>query len=141
MTARGTFEVRTSIQPADTGGGPFARLFLDKEFKGELAGTSQGHMLAAETAVEGSRGYVALERVEGTLNGRRGSFILQHVGHMSRNGMTLTITVLPDSGTDELAGLAGRFAITIADGKHQYAFEYTLSASSHRHELDLEYEH
>ena len=126
MTARGTFEVRLSPQPPDSGGGPFSRLFLDKEFQGDLTGTSKGHMLGAGTAVEGSAGYVALEQVTGTLNGRRGSFILQHLGHMSRGATTMTITVVPDSGTDELVGLAGRFTITITGGKHFYELEYTL---------------
>jgi hypothetical protein len=126
MTARGTFEVYLTPRPPDSGGGPFSRLFLDKEFRGDLAGTGKGHMLAAETKVEGSGGYVALEQITGTLNGRRGTFMLQHVGHMSRRGMTLTITVIPDSGTDELVGLEGRFVITITGGNHFYVFEYTL---------------
>ena len=127
MTARGTFEVRLSPQPADSGGGPFGRLFLDKEFQGDLTGTSKGQMLGAETPVAGSAGYVALEQVTGTLNGRRGSFILQHLGQMSRGAMNLTISVVPDSGTDELTGLAGRFNITITGGKHFYELEYTLA--------------
>jgi hypothetical protein len=127
MIARGTFEVRSLPRPTDNdGGGPFSRLFLDKTFHGDLIGTSKGHMLGAATTVEGSAGYVALELVTATLNGRRGSFILQHSGHMTRGGMTMTITVVPDSGTDDLAGLAGRFAITITEGKHFYTFEYTL---------------
>ena len=126
MTARGTFEVRLTPQPPDAGDGPFSRLLLDKEFQGDLAGTSKGHMLAAETKVAGSAGYVALEQVTGTLNGGRGTFMLQHVGNTSRSGMTLTITVIPDSGTDELVGLEGRFVITITGGKHFYEFEYTL---------------
>lgn len=126
VTARGTFEVRLNAQPADSGGGPFSRLVLDKEFHGDLVGTSKGQMLAAETAVPGSAGYVALEQVTGTLNDRRGSFVLQHLGHMSGGGTTMTITVIPDSGTDELVGLAGRFAISVVGGKHNYVFEYTL---------------
>ena len=127
MTARGTFEVRLSPQPADSGGGPFGRLFLDKQFQGDLTGTSKGHMLGAETPVAGSAGYVALEQVTGTLNGRRGTFILQHLGQMARGAMSATITVVPDSGTDELTGIAGRFTITITGGKHFYEFEYTLA--------------
>ena len=126
ITARGTFDVRVIPQPADDGGGPFSRLFLDKQFHGDLAGTSKGHMLGAETAVQGSAGYVALELVTGTLNGRRGSFVLQHSGHMTGGVMALTVTVVPDSGTDQLTGLAGKFAISIKDGQHSYAFEYTL---------------
>ena len=126
MTARGTFEVRLDPQPPDSGGGPFGRLFLDKQFQGDLTGTSKGQMLGAETPVAGSAGYVALEQVTGTLNGRRGTFILQHLGHMSRGATTMTITVVPDSGTDELGGLAGQFKITIEGGKHFYEFEYSL---------------
>lgn len=125
-TARGTFDVRTDPQPADTNGGPFSRLFLDKKYHGDLVATGKGHMLGAGTAVEGSAGYVALELVTGTLNGRRGSFILQHSGSMKRGVMTLPVTVVPDSGTDELKGLAGRLVITIEEGKHSYALEYTL---------------
>lgn len=126
MTARGTFEVRVHPQPADAAGGPFSRVFIDKQFQGDLAGASKGHMLGAETAVQGSAGYVALELVTGTLNGRRGTFILQHAGHMTRGLMSMAASVVPDSGTDQLTGLAGRFTITITDGKHFYAFEYSL---------------
>lgn len=126
MTASGTFDVRVIPQPADDGGGPFSRVFLEKDLRGDLAGSSRGHMLGAETAVQGSGGYVALELVTGTLNGRAGSFVLQHSGHMAHGAMSMTATVVPDSGTDELRGLAGTFIITISDGKHCYAFEYTL---------------
>lgn len=126
MTAYGTFDVRVIPQPADDGGGPFSRVFLEKNLLGDLAGTSKGHMLGAETAVQGSGGYVALELVTGTLNGRAGSFVLQHAGHMAHGAMSMTARVVPDSGTDELIGLAGTFTITIDHGKHRYAFDYTL---------------
>jgi hypothetical protein len=128
MTAHGTFEVKVMPQPADDGaGGPFSRLFLDKQFHGDLAGTSKGQMMAAGTAVEGSAGYVALEIVTGTLNGRRGSFILQHTGSMRKGVPTmLTVTVVPDSGTDQLTGLAGKMTIVIEGKNHSYDFEYTL---------------
>lgn len=125
--ARGTFEVKVIPQAADDpAGGPFSRLFLDKQFHGNLEALSKGQMLGAGTAVEGSAGYVALELVSGTLNGGRGSFILQHTGTMTKGVPTMMVTVVPDSGTDQLTGLAGRMAITIADGKHSYDFEYTL---------------
>lgn len=127
MTARGTFDVKLIPQPADdSAGGPFSRLFLDKAFHGDLEATSKGQMMAAGTAVEGSAAYVALELVTGTLNRRHGSFILQHTGTMS-NGTspTLTVTVVPDSGTDQLVGLRGTMTIIIAGGKHSYEFEYT----------------
>ncbi|MGH7612633.1 MAG: DUF3224 domain-containing protein [Gemmatimonadales bacterium] len=130
MTARGTFNVKVIPQAADdSAGGPFGRLFLDKQFHGDLEATSKGQMLAVETAVEGSAGYVALELVSGTLNGRRGSFILQHIGSMSRGVPTMNVTVVPDSGTDQLTGLAGRMTIIIADGMHSYVLEYTVAGA------------
>jgi hypothetical protein len=126
MTARGTFDVKLTPQALDEAGGPFGRLFLDKQFRGDLEATSKGQMLGAKTAVEGSAGYVALELVSGTLHGRRGTFILQHSGSMSRGVATMVATVVPDSGTGELASLVGRFSITITEGKHFYELEYTL---------------
>jgi hypothetical protein len=126
MTARGTFDVRVTPQPAESAGGPFSRVFLDKQYHGDLAGTGAGQMLGYETAMPGSAGYVALEWITGTLNGRRGSFVIQHAGHMARGAMTMTATVIPDSGTDELAGIAGKLTISIAEGKHSYVLEYAL---------------
>lgn len=128
--SRGTFDVKVIPQaPDDPAGGPFSRLFLDKQFHGDLDGTSKGQMLAAGTAVEGSAGYVALELFSGTLNGRRGSFILQHNGTMTKGVPTMVVTVVPDSGTDQLAGLAGKMTIIIAGGKHSYELEYTLGGA------------
>jgi hypothetical protein len=128
--AKGTFEVKVIPQAADDpAGGPFSRLFLDKQFAGDLDGNSKGQMLAAGTAVEGSAAYVALEIVSGTLSGRRGTFILQHTGTMKKGAPTMMVTVVPDSGTDQLVGLAGKMTITIADGKHFYDIEYTLGAA------------
>ena len=128
MQARGTFEVKVVPLAADEGTdtGGFGRLSLDKTFNGDLAATSKGQMVGAFTAVEGSAGYVALERVTGSLNGRRGTFILQHSGSMTRGTQTIIVTVVPDSGTDELAGLAGAMQIIIEGKKHSYLFEYTL---------------
>lgn len=125
--ATGTFEVTVlplAGDSTDTGG--FDRLSLDKKFSGDLTGTSRGQMVAAMTAVEGSGAYVALERVTGTLQGRTGSFILQHNGTMKGGSYEMRITVVPDSGTDELAGLAGTLTIIIEGKKHSYEFEYTL---------------
>jgi hypothetical protein len=99
---------------------------LAKRFHGDLEGTSQGQMLAAATAVKGSAGYVAIELVTGALGGRRGSFVLQHSGTMTRGTPQLTIAVVPDSGTDELAGLQGRMTITIEGGAHSYELDYSL---------------
>jgi len=124
--ASGTFEVKMSPQEqaADM---PVGRISIDKEFQGELEGTSKGQMLmASSSSVKNSAGYVAIEKVTGTLNGRRGSFYLQHTGVMTRGVGELAITVIPDSGTDQLIGLSGRMNIIIAEGKHSYEFEYTL---------------
>jgi len=131
MTARatGTFDVK--LTPATEGKGeasPLGRMTIDKQFHGDLEGTSKGEMLTAMTAVKGSAGYVAIERVTAALRGRKGTFALQHSGIMTRGAPSLTITVVPDSGTDQLAGLAGKMAIIIgADGKHSYEFDYTLT--------------
>lgn len=130
--ASGAFEVQLTPQaPADQAGeapqdSPLGRLLIDKQFHGDLEATSQGQMLSAGTAVADSAGYVALERVSGTLHGRRGTFVLQHCGTMTRGAPQLAITVVPDSGTDQLTGLAGGMAITIVDGQHGYDFAYTL---------------
>ena len=127
--ARGTFEVRLTPQKADNKEAEAAqlgRMSIDKKFSGDLEATSQGEMLSAMTAVKGSAGYVALERVSGTLHGRRGAMILQHSGTMTRGAAELTITVVPDSGTGEWTGLTGKMEIKIVDGKHHYEFDYTL---------------
>lgn len=128
--ASGTFEVKmTPLAPEENVGDPtVGRMSLDKVFHGDLEGTSRGQMLAVRSAVDGSAGYVAMERVTGTLGGRSGTFALQHSGTMNRGAPTLLISVVPDSGTGGLVGLAGTLDIIIADGKHSYAFEYTLPA-------------
>jgi len=127
--ARGTFDVKIVPQPADDpSAGPFSRLYLDKQFHGDLDATSKGQMLGAGTAVEGSAAYVALEVVTGALAGRRGSFVLQHTGTMNKGEPSLTVSVVPDSGTDQLTGLAGKMAIIIEGKKHSYAFEYTFGS-------------
>jgi hypothetical protein len=125
--ASGTFEVK--LNPQDDGpDAPVGRMTIDKQFQGDLAGTSKGQMvMASSSSVNGSAGYVAIEKVTGTLNGRRGSFYLQHSGTMTRGAGDLTITVIPDTGTDELAGLQGKMNIIIADGKHSYEFEFELA--------------
>ena len=116
-------------QHAHVGGVSTARLALHKTFTGDLVGTSDGEMLTARTAVQGSAGYVAIERVEGTLHGRAGAFVFQHSGVMTRGAQALSVTVVPDSATGDLAGLAGTFAIKIDAGKHTYEFEYTLPSA------------
>jgi hypothetical protein len=126
--ATGTFEVKLTPQAPD---GKFedatlGRMTIDKQIHGDLEATSKGTMLTAGTDVKGSAGYVAIERITGTLHGRTGTFVLQHTGTMNRGAYQLSITVVPDSGTGQLLGLTGKFNITIADGKHSYDFEYTL---------------
>ena len=123
--ARGTFEVNMTPQADDQAAAAgLARLSLDKTFRGDLDGRSRGQMLGAMTQVQGSAGYVAIERVDGTLAGRRGTFMLQHSGSMTRGQPNLTVTVVPDSGTDQLAGLSGTMAIIIEGQQHKYEFEY-----------------
>jgi hypothetical protein len=130
MHANGPFDVKLTPQPAEPDiDGDLGRMALDKTFHGDLEATSKGTMLSAMTGVKGSAGYVALERVTGTLHGRRGSFVLQHSGTMDRGAPALTISVVPDSGTDELVGLSGTMAIVIAQGKHNYGFDYELPGS------------
>ncbi len=128
MRASGPFEVKLTPQATDDGTGVAAlgRMSIDKQFRGDLEATSRGEMLSAGTAVKGSAGYVAMEQVRGTLHGRSGTFVLQHSGTMTRGAPHLTVTVVPDSGTDQLASLAGTMTIKIADGTHSYDFEYTL---------------
>lgn len=128
--AKGEFEVKAAPQGTlDLGGDTAARhVRFDKRFCGPLEATGVVHMLAVGTAVEGSAAYVALERIEGTLDGRRGSFLTQHSGTMERGVPTLALTVVPDSADGELNGLRGRIAIDIVDGKHFYTFDYSLSA-------------
>ncbi|MEO8189571.1 MAG: DUF3224 domain-containing protein [Acidobacteriota bacterium] len=126
--ATGTFDVKLEPQPADekTGGSAIGRLTIEKTFHGGLEGASRGQMLAASTATSGSAGYVAIEQVTGMLDGRAGTFALQHSGTMTRGAPELTITVVPDSGTGQLIGLAGKMTIRITDGKHFYELEYML---------------
>ncbi len=123
--ASGTFDVKLSPQPA-TGEWGLGRLSIDKQFHGDLTATSTGEMLSAMTEVEGSAAYVALERVSGTLHGRRGGFTLQHTGVMNRGTAGLTVAVVPDSGSDELVGIAGTLDIVIDGDAHRYELAYTL---------------
>lgn len=127
--ARGTFDVTLTPQRTDdsAAGATIGRMSIAKRIHGDLEGTSSGEMLTAFTAVSGSAGYVAIEHVSGTLQGRRGTFVLQHSATMTRGVPHLTISVIPDSGTDELVGLAGTMTITISEGRHSYDFEYTIA--------------
>jgi Protein of unknown function (DUF3224) len=127
--ATGTFEVNLVPQAlANEDAGPLmGRLSINKTFSGDLQATSRGEMLSAGTAVKGSAGYVAMECVTGTLQGKSGSFVLQHSGTMDRGAPQLSVSVVPDSGTGDLVGLTGTLSIQIADGKHSYAMDYEIS--------------
>ncbi len=132
MTARaaGTFDVALKPMPEDQAAGDanLGRMSIDKTYHGDLEATGKGQMLTAMTAVQGSAGYVAIERVSGALEGRKGAFTLQHSGTMKRGEPRLIIEVVPDSGEGELAGIAGQMTIEITEGAHSYVFEYTLAA-------------
>jgi Protein of unknown function (DUF3224) len=125
--AFGTFEVKLIPQQADGEAPGVGRMSIDKQFHGGLEATSKGQMLTAVTSVQGSAGYVAIEQVTGSLHGRSGGFALQHSGTMTRGAPQLTISVVPDSGTGELAGLSGAMSIAVTNGEHWYDFEYTLA--------------
>jgi hypothetical protein len=127
MHASGTFEVKLTPQPGDEQAPGVGRMSIDKQFHGDLEAVSRGQMLTAVTSVKGSAGYVAIEQVTGSLHGRSGAFVLQHSGTMTRGAPQLIVSVVPDSGSGQLAGLAGTLTITIAEGKHSYDFEYTLA--------------
>jgi Protein of unknown function (DUF3224) len=123
----GPFDVKIIPQDDKSEDPLLARMTLDKQYHGDLQGTGTGQMLTAGTEVKGSGAYVAIEKVTGTLQGRTGSFVLQHSGTMTQNAPQLSINVVPDSGTGGLKGIAGKMTITIAaGGKHSYEFEYTL---------------
>jgi hypothetical protein len=127
--ATGTFEVKLNPQKDSVGDPTVGRMSIDKQFHGDLEATSKGQMLTAMTDVKGSAGYVAIEQVTGSLHGRTGTFALQHTGTMTRGVPQLSVTVVPDSGTGQLVGLAGKMEIKITDGKHSYDFEYTIAAA------------
>jgi len=127
--AAGTFDVKLTPQTTDDKDTTVGRMSIDKRFHGDIEGTSKGEMLTGMTSVKGSAGYVAIEKVSGTVQGKRGTFILQHTATMNRGAPQLSITVVPDSGTDELLGLAGTMTIKITDGKHFYEFDHTLAES------------
>ncbi len=129
--ARGTFDVTMVPRaPADETANPIGRMSLEKRFHGDLEATSAGQMLAFRTEIPGSAGYVAMERVSGTLAGRAGTFVLQHTGTMKRGEPSLEITIVPDSGTDQLAGLAGTMGIEVEGDQHYYSLTYSLPGVS-----------
>lgn len=129
--AKGTFEVK--LQALSFEGAPaeakLGRMSIDKQIAGDLVASTQGQMMTAMGEQKGSAGYVAVERVTGSLHGKKGSFALMHTGLMNRGTPTLNVVVVPDSGTGELAGLEGEFKIIVAEGKHSYEFNYRLPAA------------
>lgn len=128
QTASGPFDVKVTQQDDNSDDPLLNRMVLDKQYHGDLDAIGKGQMLTAGTAVKGSGAYVAIEKVSGELKGQKGTFILQHMGTMNQNKPELTIIVVPDSGTGELAGLRGKMKINIApDGKHSYELEYKLT--------------
>jgi len=129
--AKGEFDVSRSDEPAcDMGGGVSSGHYrFDKRFHGALDASSVVHMLAVGTDVPGSAAYVAIERLDGSLDGRAGTFFLQHNGVMNRGAATLSLTIVPDSGTGELQGISGRMAIEITEGRHFYTLDYALATA------------
>jgi hypothetical protein len=125
--ATGPFDVKVTPLDDKSDDPLLARMTLDKQYHGDLEAVGKGQMLTAGSAVKGSGAYVAIEKVTGILHGRSGSFVLQHTGTMTQGSPQLTITVVPDSGTGQLAGITGKMTINIAaGGQHSYDFEYTL---------------
>jgi hypothetical protein len=126
--ASGSFDIAMTAAgaPQHAGRTAIGRMQLDKQYVGELAAVGKGEMLTAVTDTAGSAAYVAIERISGTLGGRQGSFVIQHVGNMRGGEQQLTIRVVPDSGTDELAGITGTLTLKMVERKHFYEFEYDL---------------
>ena len=131
MHARGTFEVQITPLPVDayTDAATLGRMTIDKQFSGDIVGTGKGQMLTGMGTVKGSAAYSAIEKFTGTVAGRKGSFVMQHTGIMTRGAQSLVITIVPDSGTDELAGITGTLMIIIEGKQHSYDLEYTLPAA------------
>ena len=126
--AAGAFDVKLTPDPFSDKAvdSTLGRMLIVKQFHGDLEGSSTGEMLTVATGVKGSGVYVAVELVTGTLQGRKGSFALHHTGIMTRGAPELHVTVVPDSGTEELEGIRGSLLIKIEGGKHSYELEYSL---------------
>ncbi|MES2759714.1 MAG: DUF3224 domain-containing protein [Pseudomonadota bacterium] len=126
--ASGSFDITTTpaSPPEHAGRTAIGRMQLDKQYAGDLAATGKGQMLTAVTDTQGSAAYVAIERVTGTLNGKKGSFVIQHTGTMSGGAKQAVIAVVPDSGTEELTGIRGTLTLKLVERKHFYEFDYVL---------------
>jgi hypothetical protein len=122
--AAGEFEVK--LQPVSAADEPVMRMSIDKQFHGDLEASSIGQMMAGGNEASGARVYVALETVTGSLKGKSGSFVLAHRGTMNKDGQALSVIIVPDTGTDQLAGITGELDIDIRDGKHFYTLDYSL---------------
>jgi hypothetical protein len=132
MQAKGTFEISMQAEPPfhEADGVSLGRMTFEKVFSGPLAGASTVYMMGVHTPVAGSAGYVAVERFTGTLAGKHGAFVMQHLGSMKGGAFELTVKVVPDSASGELKGLAGRLAIDIVDGQHFYTFDYDFACDA-----------
>lgn len=130
--AVGRFDVKINPLPLgiDVSDPMLARLSIDKQYHGDLEAAALGQMLSARTAVKDSAGYVAIEWVSGTLHGRAGTFVLQHVATMNRGTPQMSVTVVPDSGTGDLTGLSGQLEIVIEGKEHSYVFDYTRETAT-----------
>ena len=130
-TAKGTFDVALVMLPVEnmTDADMIQRRSIDKKFHGALEGSSKGQMLSIGTTTAGSAVYVAVERVEGTLDGKAGAFSLHHTGIVNRGTPSLAVTVVPDSGTGDLTGITGTLAIDIEEKQHCYTLDYALPSS------------
>lgn len=129
MQARGEFEVRVQSLPSYAQGKDgitLGRMSIDKTFSGDLQGQSKGEMLSAKNADKQAAGYVAIEQISGNLDGRQGSFVMQHYGTMQGANQHLVLEVLPHSATGQLQGLSGRMLINLSGGQHSYVFDYRL---------------
>lgn len=123
--AHGTFTVKVQpLTPAPAEG--LGRFSIDKEIHGDLEATTKGEMFSGGDPKQGAAGYVAIEMVTGTLNGKHGSFALQQLATMDKSGPKMQVIVVPGSGTGELKGISGTFTIKIEEGKHSYELDYTL---------------
>ena len=131
MTTRATGRFEVTLVPQQTegfdGGGTLGRMTIDKTFTGDIEGTSKGQMLTAMGSVKGSAAYVAVERVTGSVHGKRGTFALYHTGVMNRGAPSLSVVVVPDSGTEELTGMTGSLKIIIEKGVHSYELDYDIT--------------
>lgn len=128
MIVKGTFEVTATPDPStdEVDGVSIGRVRFDKTFAGPLEAKSKVDFIGVRTKVEGSAGYAGVERITGALEGKRGTFVVLHQGLIERGQQSLTLIIVPDSGTGELAGIHGKMAIRIEGGQHYYELDWAL---------------